>query len=263
MWEKTKAGSGNWGQIRDLGVKDMKDFIQEIMIDTDEKELYGFDYQVKTMCPWMLSKFTMPDIFTDCMVQHFQIYNWPTVMIGPTNTRSELHFDIDGLPFWMLLGRGKKHFRVMPVARNMHLTRPVDLNTFDFGNEELLPPSGKDFTFTHRLFDYYMEQHSFKFEVFNPDFEQFPDLCKAEVHEVVLQAGEVIYIPNAAPHGARNLERTIAVTANFFSPYDEWQVKMLDHCTYGHERCQQMREYVKRAQGARKKPVGPQGHVEL
>ena len=57
---------------------------------------------------------------------------------------------------------------------------------------------------------------TFRFDGFDPDFGMYPKLCQAEVHEGILEKGEIIYVPNSARHGVVNLEHTIAITANFF-----------------------------------------------
>mmetsp|Transcript_16735 Transcript_16735/g.26722 ORF Transcript_16735/g.26722 Transcript_16735/m.26722 type:complete len:131 (-) Transcript_16735:126-518(-) len=49
-------------------------------------------------------------------------------------------------------------------------------------------------------------------------------MCELHVYEGELHAGDVIYIPNSSPHGALNLEETIAITANYASPRDSTQM---------------------------------------
>ena len=126
-----------------------------------------------------------------------------------------MHRDNNGLPFWVMVLEGSKHWRILPYGANYHLAGEEP--TFDF----IPPPHGKEFQ-GGVLDD--LEggdgSTSYLFDAFAPDFEEFPILCEAEMHEAMVHAGDVIYIPNSAPHGAMNIEDTIAVTANHFHPLD-------------------------------------------
>jgi len=59
------------------------------------------------------------------------------------------------------------------------------------------------------------ERNGFAFDAFQPDFWKHPDLAFAAPYDHVLEAGQLLYIPNGAPHGAYNLEDTIAISGNY------------------------------------------------
>lgn len=184
---------------------------------------YGFDYTLAKDCPEMLKEFKTPRFASEDILQEFLHPNpdgnfgWPTMLMGPRGTRTELHSDHAGLPFWMSLHRGRKLFRVLPYLANIHLTEPAT------AEEEIWPGAAGDTAFRSRVLEQLLHDEKYEFESFRPDFEAFPVLCEAVVYETTLEAGEVLWMPNAAAHGALNLEASIAVTANFFSPFDARQ----------------------------------------
>ena len=49
------------------------------------------------------------------------------------------------------------------------------------------------------------------------------------MHEAILEAGEIMFIPNSAHHGVQNLDNTIGVSANLLSPHDQIQRLWFDH----------------------------------
>mmetsp|Transcript_108559 Transcript_108559/g.338415 ORF Transcript_108559/g.338415 Transcript_108559/m.338415 type:complete len:182 (+) Transcript_108559:3-548(+) len=62
------------------------------------------------------------------------------------------------------------------------------------------------------------ERNGFAFDPFEPDFVSNPELATAIVYEHVLEAGQLLYIPNGAPHAAYNLEDAIAISGNYLDP---------------------------------------------
>eukprot|EP00466_Bigelowiella_natans_P009883 jgi/Bigna1/81785/fgenesh1_pg.84_\ len=100
-----------------------------------KKRRYGFDYGIVDQCPILTRDFKIPKYFSQCLLQTLSRkdaarnpknvrYFWPTMMIGSPQTRSEIHYDDDGLPFWMGLVRGKKLFRILTPSLNAHLVNP-------------------------------------------------------------------------------------------------------------------------------------------
>jgi hypothetical protein len=98
----------------------------------------------------------------------------------------------------------------------------------------------------------YIDIGAYKFDAFKPDFQAFPDLCKAEMHEAILEEGEYMYIPNTAAHGVVNLEHTIAVTSNLFHPLDKsqktWLTSVCDEGLLSDITCWWMEEHIARRQ---------------
>eukprot|EP00811_Abedinium_folium_P037322 NODE_9948_length_1388_cov_6.140365.p1 GENE.NODE_9948_length_1388_cov_6.140365~~NODE_9948_length_1388_cov_6.140365.p1 ORF type:complete len:262 (+),score=71.75 NODE_9948_length_1388_cov_6.140365:119-787(+) len=128
----------------------------------------------------------MPALFADDMLlRYYGKSPWPTLIAGPKGTRSGLHRDTHNLPFYLALFKGRKRFHI-----------------FDDHDEGLAA--------------YYdTGKNSFFFDSFAPDFTLHPLLGVSEPYEHELVAGELLYIPNGAPHAAINLEDTIAISGNF------------------------------------------------
>lgn len=63
-----------------------------------------------------------------------------------------------------------------------------------------------------------------KVDIFNPDLETFPLFAKAKSVEVILERGEVIYIPPKWWHYVKNLENSIGI-GNLF--INEWNSEMI------------------------------------
>lgn len=247
---------GNWARLKNSGTMAFDDFAQYILSSLDDKKeelKYGFDYNVGAECPILRAKIVVPPFATECLLQNYMVpnergdYTWPTLMVGPRGTRSELHTDNGGLPFWMAVHKGHKHFRVLPHGANAHVTGTTP--------REILPPA-LDKPFSGDVLQDYMVGGSYQFEVFAPDFAAFPKLCEATIYDGVMAAGEVIYIPNAAAHGVVNQDTTIATTANFFHPADERQQRWLDkvcedpadfgfgNAEWGKDRCSKLKAHV-------------------
>lgn len=63
-------------------------------------------------------------------------------------------------------------------------------------------------------------------EVFNPDYARFPKLADAVCHEVVLDAGEMLFIPKFWWHAVSHLA-DLTLSVNFFlrpTREDNWPV---------------------------------------
>ena len=227
-----------WANLEGKGTMPMDKFIDYVLDESEnygtEEKLYGFDLQISDECPVLLDQIKVPRFFNECVLQndhvkgHFQKFRdnhstfaWPTLMIGPEGSTSALHMDSQGFPFWMMLLEGRKHWRVLPYKANYHLTGEGPTS------EYAPPPYGYDFRGI--VMEQYYGGGTFRFDGFNPDFKKYPKLCEAEVYDGILEKGEIIYVPNSAPHGVVNLEHAIAITANFFNPQDrahgEWMLK--------------------------------------
>jgi hypothetical protein len=184
-----------WARLRNVGSMPMKDFVaygKNFSKESDDRVLYGFDYQVE-LCPKLAAKMTAPPFAETCLLQEHCIPNdpgmkfgWPTMMMGVPGTRSELHSDNNGLAFWMAVHHGyacssapllacsfasqlallvlgqvrtsshrrTKHWRVLPQGHNDHLTTHV-------ASADYMPPAtGKNFSSV--VLDMYMKgPHSY------------------------------------------------------------------------------------------------------
>jgi len=228
---------GRWARIKMQGMQKLSTFMRA-MVSSNPPNLYGFDFNIQDECPALLQRFTAPSFASGDLMGDLKyhdgrhMYSWPSLMSGPAGTGSELHTDNDGLPFWMALHRGRKHYRVMSYGMNFHLT--TDKRDANNNGDPLPTVEGKPYH-SAVLAQYLSDgSNGYLYKAFDPDFEKFPDLAQAVVHEGELAAGEVIFMPNSAPHGARNLEPTIATTANFFVKEDKRQWAWLQNTCERH-----------------------------
>ena len=55
----------------------------------------------------------------------------------------------------------------------------------------------------------------FEVSLGNPDLHLHPLLCLTHPRECILQPGEVLFVPAGCPHRVENLEKSLAISANF------------------------------------------------
>lgn len=151
-----------------------------------EDQYYALEMSLRSECPSLLEDIRIPKFFADDMlVRYFGKSPWPTLIVGPRGTRSGLHRDTHNFPFYMALFSGRKRFIV-----------------FDDSDPGLAP--------------YYMkDQNTFHIDPFEPNFWRYQSLGNSAPYEFELKAGDLLYIPNGAPHAAKNLDDTIAISGNF------------------------------------------------
>lgn len=210
--------------------------------------MYGFDFSVAYECTKLFDSIHIPKYFSHCALQRHYVharndsellpmverpFQWPSLMAGQRGSRSELHYDQAGLPFWMAILRGHKLFRVLPMMENIHLTSDTSAdapwpthetaatNQFS-GNildEYTGPNGGYSFSGLPNLPFNATIRHEL---TVGPDFTRFPRVCQAKVRQAFVGPGDLVFIPPGAPHGALNLDSTVALTSNFLNPTDDW-----------------------------------------
>ena len=137
--------------------------------------------------PGTVDSFRMPVYFAHDLLQlcpEGSLYRntWPSLFVGGAGTRSGLHVDSFGSHFWMLLLEGRKQWVF-----------------FDRQDMCLLHPS-----------------YPFSFDpVFPEEAEKLAAAAGALSWEVVLQPGELLFVPAGAPHSVRNLDATVAISGNY------------------------------------------------
>eukprot|EP01060_Flectonema_neradi_P040201 TRINITY_DN9070_c2_g1_i1.p1 TRINITY_DN9070_c2_g1~~TRINITY_DN9070_c2_g1_i1.p1 ORF type:complete len:326 (+),score=60.73 TRINITY_DN9070_c2_g1_i1:107-1084(+) len=107
-------------------------------------------------------------------------FKW--LFVGPAGVRTPLHVDPCLTHAWMAQVKGRKLWKLVPPSSLQYL---VD----DGGFADLS----------------------------NIDRKRFPDHSKAAIHEVILNPGEVIFIPQGWAHDVTTLDHGIAITHNFLS----------------------------------------------
>jgi hypothetical protein len=153
---------------------------------------YGFDINVKCLCPSLMDDFGVLKYFlSDTLMKWTSLYFdtvWPMILLGPPTTGSGIHVDNSFLPFWLTLIAGKKQFRViMQQEWSTHLSAYFG-DGINYGWEG--PSNGM----------------KIPFDVFDDEFlSQNPDFDDVQVWDTTLLPGDTIYIPSGAAHGALNL----------------------------------------------------------
>lgn len=179
----------DWAALRDSGEMPLHQYLAEEFghgSDVRDGARYGLEMSLRNECPVLLEDVRIPAFFTDdLLVRYYKKAAWPTLIVGPRGSRSGLHRDTHDLPFWMALFSGRKHWRIFAA------------------NDEAMEAH------------YRPERNGFSFDPFRPDFWKHPDLALATPYDHVLEAGQLLYIPNGAPHGAYNLDDTIAISGNY------------------------------------------------
>ena len=166
-------------------------------------EHYGFDLKAACDCPALLDATELLAYFTADEVPFDETLprtNWPSLIVGPGGSRSALHVDTAFLPFWLSLLAGRKLFRV--VTRDEW--RPRLARPSATGQPPLYSPEGQALS---------------PVDAFDDGFAERELLGRgASVWNGTLEAGDAIYLPTGALHGAYNDEGAgpaIAITSNF------------------------------------------------
>ncbi|QKQ73082.1 cupin-like domain-containing protein [Nostoc sp. TCL240-02] len=107
----------------------------------------------------------------------------PEIFIGHKNTSVGLHKDPDNFSAWLGLISGRK--RIV-----------------------LFTPDQKDVLYDGKV------------DIFNPDLKKFPLYAKANPVEVILEPGEILYIPSQWWHHVNNLENSIGVGNIFINEFN-------------------------------------------
>mmetsp|Transcript_35730 Transcript_35730/g.93401 ORF Transcript_35730/g.93401 Transcript_35730/m.93401 type:complete len:818 (+) Transcript_35730:154-2607(+) len=160
-----------------------------------DSSVYGiFDSPLTRSCRSFLSQFVMPKYFANDYLQkvHPNITltyrdSWPSFFLGRGGTGGNLHVDMFGSSFWMAVFEGRKHWRFA-----------------DEGQRHLL--------YEHRPTNDFPDV-----DLFNPDYERFPLLRHVRTFDVVLEPGDLLFVPGSSPHQVRNVEgsKSIALAGNY------------------------------------------------
>ena len=153
----------------------------------------GHNTELRYLVDWQFAK-SAPELLSDIRSPEFVGQDWFSLLpstiqpdyrwiyIGVAGTFGPLHVDLQATSAWLAVIDGKK---------------------------EVV------------FFEPNTTQHVYKGAVnpFNPDFGRFPEFAYLPGYRVILEPGDIIYVPTGWWHAARNLTTCIAVTQNFLS-YD-------------------------------------------
>eukprot|EP00040_Diaphanoeca_grandis_P013501 m.68239 g.68239 ORF g.68239 m.68239 type:complete len:857 (+) comp23935_c0_seq1:207-2777(+) len=184
--------SANWGGLSYHSDTTLNNAF-EVLRTTKDPLVYGvFDTPLPRACPEVLNDFVMPKYFANDYMQlvshDLQLEyrdSWPSFFLGKANTTANLHVDMFGSSFWMAVFQGRKHWRFVDESQRglLYENRPTN----DFPDVDL----------------------------FNPDYEKFPLLRHVRTFDVILEPGDLIFVPGGSPHQVRNLDETITLAGNY------------------------------------------------
>jgi len=186
-------GSPKWAQLEDACSTTFSNFINGIEAkDRALCQSYCHDWSIPLHCPELLHGLRVPKYFAGDYLQHApegSLYRdtWPSLFIGAKGTYSELHVDTFHSNFWMGLMQGRKKWTFFkaedaPYLQPQYLSPNLD-PTFKLSPRDEL------------------------------QYQEILSRCRPT--EVVLEQGEVLFVPAGCPHFVENLTDTVAISANF------------------------------------------------
>ena len=110
----TPSGSEDWAGLS-FTPSTMREFVTHLANATYDG--YLLDKPLRE-CPGLLPDIAHPALARTCLFQRHRgpsgATGWPVLMLGGSGSRSALHFDAWGAPFWAAVLKGRKRFRVVP-----------------------------------------------------------------------------------------------------------------------------------------------------
>lgn len=173
----SKYTESNWGQklVR------LKDFIDRQFISrkTDTIVEYLAQHDLLNQIPELQEDIRIPDY---CYISSPESEVEVKIWFGPWGTVSPLHFD-------------KKHNLLAQVAgtKRLLLADPTD-------SEDVYPFEGEMLSNTSQV------------DLENVDELQFPNIKNVSFHEIILNSGEMLYIPPGWWHHVRALSNSISIS---------------------------------------------------
>eukprot|EP00051_Salpingoeca_urceolata_P013636 m.171964 g.171964 ORF g.171964 m.171964 type:complete len:407 (+) comp17849_c0_seq2:194-1414(+) len=216
--------------IREAGISTVGDLIVEQLRRkrTGEPQLYLHDNSIDTLCPELLQTFQIPKYFAFdyysfmefhqhfvCQEEgqfpamspesgdirpfhlrdreHYTKHQWPSLFLGPNNTKSSLHTDASATHFWMVVVEGTKWWRLFPLDQipNLYANKIREHDHYDL-----------------KIYD------NFGVDVFDINYTKHPLARQAWGWEQNLTRGDIIYIPQMTPHAVKNVGDTVSYSYN-------------------------------------------------
>lgn len=195
---KSKYGSVSYVVKEDKneiqGSMSVADYIDYMNDSNTVRRLYLANWVVSSF-PELLEDYKEPIYFPNWLqklprklLQKYE-YDNPEIFIGHKNTSIGLHEDPSSCAAWLALISGRKQII-------------------------FFTPDQKDFLYDGKV------------DVFNPDLEKFPLYAKVTPVEVILEPGEIIYIPPRWWHHVKNIENSIGL-GNLV--VNEWNAELFFH----------------------------------
>lgn len=162
----------------------------------DAPRLRSLVVHVHTLAPYLIPEFSLPSVVAPTQVSGVGFW------IKPRGTTSGLHFDHQNGLLGVVRGR-KRVLLFSPDQVEPMYPCPI-----------------------RQLDDELKRNWSAVRDIFNPDYERFPRLADAVCHEVVLEAGEMLFIPKFWWHAVDH-DAELTLSVNFFlevTPSDAFPV---------------------------------------
>ncbi|MCS6818353.1 MAG: cupin-like domain-containing protein [Chitinophagales bacterium] len=107
--------------------------------------------------------------------------------------------------------RSRIYIGASSVSTSLHQDLPENLYATVFGKKQIIlfPPSDRKYLYPNHFFS--RHPNFARFNPLQPDYHNFPLAKKSHPVEIILQAGEILFIPSLWWHYIRNLETSAAV----------------------------------------------------
>ena len=183
--------------------------------------LYIFDSTFEEDCEALLTDYSMPSVFTNCLFAtcvpaNFRPnYRW--FLVGGTGSGSMLHVDPLHTSAWNALVTGKKRWVLIEPPLSNKAIPCVDVLR---AMSSLIPESFISSTNPYALFQActdLSQQSAFLEEVGN-DSIQFELPSGLRCLMFTQCAGQTVFVPHGWPHAVLNVELSVAITHNFLHP---------------------------------------------
>ena len=193
-----------------------------------QPELYLHDLSLPLNCPALLDAvgFRIPKYFSDdrlrlarevaeeagcCDVMYTR--SWPSLFVGAKGTRSDVHVDAARTSFWMALFQGRKEWTVWRAEDAPLLGPRYHEGSLDPVFAVEVQEGGR----VRRSSASTAAAAAAAAPSSAPAIETAPVAAAAALpphFQAVLEPGDVIFIPSGCPHHVRNVEDTVAISAN-------------------------------------------------
>lgn len=224
--------SGDWGGLVDILDMPLEEYIDSYILRDAKHRGKGEKLRyasagtgLPTVCPALQLFAPVPKYFTNGLefVTDPSLYKktgqrlnigQPEIFVGAKDTLTEIHMDNIFTPFWMTVYMGSKTFRLITYEdgkKHLSLDKP-SINFMMNGTVESKRYQREYFNRLRRQWE------TKQLEIWNPDFEAFPDLEHVPVLEGTVRAGDVLYLPSATLHGVHNKENSFGMSINAFYP---------------------------------------------
>jgi len=178
------------------------------------KSHYLYDVSLKKQLPRILDDFKLPrhiqgDLLQSTMRRHHFVESWPTLFVASPGTNSTLHIDQWHGSFWMVQVAGSKRWTLF------HPDDYSKLSPIYHPSDARRVPGYKADKDGERLRAAFRDLREMERANLKSGGKAYPELRTARRAEVILEPGDILFVPGGTPHYVENLEVTVAYAGNF------------------------------------------------